>query len=526
MFDNELAHWRASFGFFTSDAGSIWWLLADIVCICCGLVVVGLLLVWIGLRCGVGYVAARSPLSRKLAGKETVGFFHPYCAAGGGGERVLWCAIKSVQREHPGVHCIVYTGDLGVSAGEILDQAARRFGVSLRPEIIEFVFLRRRRWVEASTWRRLTLLGQSLGSVGLALEALCEFVPDVVVDTMGYAFTFPVFKHVGGCRVGCYVHYPTISTDMLERVRSRDVAVCNDALVARSWVLSAFKLIYYRIFAVVYGCVGSFAEVVMVNSSWTRGHIDRLWGVPIARISTIYPPCDTAALAALPLSRAPVPQGGHLIVSLAQFRPEKDHRKQLLALARLYEQCPERRSGPPEQRARLVVVGGCRDAGDSARLEELRLLSSSLGLRERPKEDSGTNSWDIEFRPNIPLEAVRELLGQATIGLHTMRDEHFGISVVEFMAAGTVVLAHDSAGPAMDIVRPLDDGQLTGYLATDEASYAARLQDILAMSEEERLRICKAARCSVAERFSAAAFEEAFASRMVAPLRRQGRAEL
>lgn len=25
-----------------------------------------------------------------------VGFFHPYCNAGGGGERVLWCAIRAL----------------------------------------------------------------------------------------------------------------------------------------------------------------------------------------------------------------------------------------------------------------------------------------------------------------------------------------------------------------------------------------------------------------------------------------------
>ena len=28
----------------------------------------------------------------------TVGFFHPYCNAGGGGERVLWCAVRSIQK--------------------------------------------------------------------------------------------------------------------------------------------------------------------------------------------------------------------------------------------------------------------------------------------------------------------------------------------------------------------------------------------------------------------------------------------
>lgn len=45
----------------------------------------------------------------------------------------------------------------------------------------------------------------------------------VFVDTTGYAFSFPVARYLGGCSVGCYVHYPTISTDMLAAVASRKV---------------------------------------------------------------------------------------------------------------------------------------------------------------------------------------------------------------------------------------------------------------------------------------------------------------
>lgn len=37
-------------------------------------------------------------------------------------------------------------------------------------------------------------------------------------------------------------------------------------------------------------------------------------------------------------------------------------------------------------------------------------------------------------------------------GLHTMWNEHFGISVVELMAAGLVVVAHNSGGPKLDII--------------------------------------------------------------------------
>jgi hypothetical protein len=38
----------------------------------------------------------------------------------------------------------------------------------------------------------------------------------VFVDTTGWAFTFPLAK-LAGCKVACYVHYPTVSTDMLGR---------------------------------------------------------------------------------------------------------------------------------------------------------------------------------------------------------------------------------------------------------------------------------------------------------------------
>jgi glycosyltransferase involved in cell wall biosynthesis len=47
---------------------------------------------------------------------------------------------------------------------------------------------------------------------------------------------------------------------------------------------------------------------------------------------------------------------------------------------------------------------------------------------------------------NPPFSLISELLGEAVAGLHTMRDEHFGISVVEYMAAGAVPIAHNSGG--------------------------------------------------------------------------------
>ena len=50
-------------------------------------------------------------------------FFHPYCNAGGGGERVLWCAVNALHEAYPRAHVVVYTGDVGVSPAQILATA-------------------------------------------------------------------------------------------------------------------------------------------------------------------------------------------------------------------------------------------------------------------------------------------------------------------------------------------------------------------------------------------------------------------
>lgn len=80
-----------------------------------------------------------------------------------------------------------------------------------------------------------------------------------------------------------------------------------------------------------------------------------------------------------------------------------------------------------------------------------------------------------------------------------MKDEHFGISIVELMAAGLVPIAHDSAGPKFDIVRPWK-GEKTGFLATTVDEFANAL-DYLFKNPTETDRIRHNARDSV-NRFS------------------------
>ncbi|KAJ6659254.1 hypothetical protein lerEdw1_019300 [Lerista edwardsae] len=295
---------------------------------------------------------ALSLIRRRIReGKITIiiAFFHPYCNAGGGGERVLWCALRALQKKYPDATYVVYTGDSDVTAESILEGAYRRFNIRLT-QPVNFVFLKRRYLVEASLYPHLTLLGQSLGSLCLGWEALMKCVPDVYIDSMGYAFTLPLFKYLGGCRVGCYVHYPTISTDMLSVVRNQNVNFNNAAIITKNPLLSKLKLVYYYFFAFIYGLVGSCSDIVMVNSSWTLNHILSLWRCN-DRTDIVYPPCDVQTFLDIPLHEEnPAEQ---TIVSVSQFRPEKDHSLQIRAFAKFLEKIAGQKVLP-----KLILIGG------------------------------------------------------------------------------------------------------------------------------------------------------------------------
>lgn len=101
----------------------------------------------------------------------------------------------------------------------------------------------------------MTLLGQSLGSLVVGYDAFTLLVPDIFVDTMGYAFAVAFCKLLfPTVPTGAYVHYPTISTDMLQSLDDKTGLKGVNA-GAGTGLKGTLKRKYWLAFARLYGWV-------------------------------------------------------------------------------------------------------------------------------------------------------------------------------------------------------------------------------------------------------------------------------
>lgn len=396
--------------------------------------------------------------------KDVIAFFHPNCMDCGGGERVLWAAVDAI-KEHK----------LAIFAEEANYEDAKRklqdqFEMEI-PKQLEFVNVGPAEFLRPNKFPRFTLVLQALLSLVYAFKCLFKMVPSVVIDTTGAPFAAPIWRLFGGCTTILYIHYPFISTDMLSDVELRRNSTNNADAIAKSPLKTKIKVIYYRLLCNIYSFTGRFTSCNMVNSSWTCNHIHKIYG---RKPTIVYPPCDCTHLCNFPIEG----RKKGLIVSVGQFRPEKNYPLQLDIM--------ERMKSTEHSDAKLVIVGGVRNSGD------MQLFRS---LEERIE----SQQLNVELKANLPYDDLKDLLRTADVGLHTMRNEHFGICVVEYIAAGLIPLAHKSAGPWLDIVRD------ENYLAETLDEYVAKLQTCLEDSDEKRKWFREQS-----GRFSFENFQEAF----------------
>lgn len=319
-----------------------------------------------------------------------------------------------------------------------------------------FLYLSTRHYVLSSTYSHFTLLGQSLGSLILAYDAFTRLCPDIFIDTMGYAFTLAFSKFLFPSVPTCaYVHYPTISTDMLDSLAEGGQGVNAGAGKGLRGLL---KRGYWEIFAKMYGWVGGHADLVMVNSSWTRAHIRSLWGSSRRKrgvssdIDVVFPPVAVKQLERqIEVSRQTESQRERVILYIAQFRSEKNHAMILEAFSAVVQRAKSTTGSSSSighsSIPRLVLIGTIRHSDDATRVYELRLLAHELKIKDQ-----------VEFICDASWPEVLDWLRRSWVGVNGMWNEHFGIGIVEYQAAGLISVVHDSGGPKGDIVIDFEGG--------------------------------------------------------------------
>lgn len=323
---------------------------------------------------------------------------------------------------------------------------------------------------------------------------------------MGYAFTLAFCHYLfPSVPTAAYIHYPTISTDMLESLDDQTGEKGVNAGDGIGWKGRAKKT-YWHLFAWLYGWVGAHIDIVMCNSSWTAEHITALWGrarsrhhLPNSFPSVVFPPVAVSSLTnSIDISStSEVNIREPSILYIAQFRPEKNHSLILRAFSKYLHSLPSDTTPKPQ----LILIGSVRTSPgtpDSSHIYSLRLLAHELRIRD-----------NTSFICDASFAEIREHLSKASIGVNGMWNEHFGIGVVEYQAAGLISVVHDSGGPKEDIVVDVD-GLPTGFHATTDEEFAAAFNEALSMPAEGKVKMRWRARES-SQRFT----DEKFAERWV-----------
>lgn len=301
------------------------------------------------------------------------------------------------------------------------------------------------------------LFKKPLGTLGLYQRQLVNLRIhstkgfDLIINTHGDLM--PIRSNI------IYMHFPT--------------GLLATSPTTSKYSFSIFWRFYYEPYALLQKILKKlFLEnsVILTNSEFTAEIIRNGYKVkPII----VYPPVDVSSfLKAFTAKKEREP----IVISTGRFAPEKNYH----LIPKIAKRVPE---------AKFYIIGTLLPRYRWY-MEEIRKAAEKLNVRSR-----------VKILANLPFQDLLAIYSRASSYLHLMRGEHFGISVVEAMAAGLVPIVNKIGGPWMDIIAKGKYGY--GYLSIDRAVECVKRSLDVGISERKEIS-------RSASRFSRKAFERRF----------------
>lgn len=226
---------------------------------------------------------------------------------------------------------------------------------------------------------------------------------DIVINTNGNSLPFNI-PHKILCIL--YIHFPAFLQTSAEYYNNK-------------YKKSLFWKAYFKPYQIMTHSLTKRAlkrsNIIFTNSKFTRNAIKKVY--PSFDPQVIYPPVDLERFSSCLRSNSRENQ----VLVISRFSPEKQLEKAIL-IAKILKD------------TKFILIGNLLTANQSY-FKYLQKMIQDYGLTHR-----------IKLIPNATKGQILNAMSTSMVYLHTMNGEHFGISIVEAMAAGLIPVVPSYGG--------------------------------------------------------------------------------
>jgi glycosyltransferase involved in cell wall biosynthesis len=278
---------------------------------------------------------------------------------------------------------------------------------------------------------------------------------DIIINTHGSVIPYKIPNNVSCIS---YLHFP------ISVLNSSDSGH-SSIKYQKSFLWNA----YFKPYAVIANELTKRAlfrsNIILVNSKFTKDVLKKVY--PKLDSHVLYPPVDIERFS--PAYRSNSKK--HQVLVISRFSAEKQIEKAITISQQV-------------QHVKFKIIGSVTPAN-----------RPYLNLLQKKIKDCGLENR-VSLTPNATNEELIDAMSESMIYLHTMHGEHFGISIVEAMAAGLVPII-PSYGGCSEIV-PSE----YQYSTLEEAAKCIS-KNIDEYNEEKRTRVH-----DIARQFSSSLFRK------------------